>query len=273
MKRFPLLMPALLTLALGATAMRTATTPALAQERARAAGTWTSGGDTERPGVRRPASDAVGEAVRELGTVLRPSRGRFLAAEDDRAHEKVRETLRQRAAGTYIDEMLLSRDSSLARWPDRRDEPVRVWIQPASLVSDWTSAYVAEVEAAFIEWNSLDLPARFRFVADSADAEVTVRWVDRFNEPISGRTRWARDGDYWITDAAISLAVHHRDGVLLDLDSMRAMALHEIGHLLGLDHTSDLGSIMAPRVRVRSLSDSDRATAELLYAVPPGTLR
>jgi predicted Zn-dependent protease len=54
---------------------------------------------------------------------------------------------------------------------------------------------------------------------------------------------------------------------------MCAMALHEIGHLLGLDHTADSSSIMAPRVRVRELSDADRATVRLLYALPAGPLR
>jgi predicted Zn-dependent protease len=126
------------------------------------------------------------------------------------------------------------------------------------------------VRAAFQEWSALRLPVRFTFVDDSANAEVHVNWIDRFNEPISGRTRWARDDDWVITDANITLAVHHNRGEQLDEDAMRAMALHEIGHLLGLDHTTDSLSIMAPKVRVRQLSDADRATVRLLYALPAG---
>ena len=100
-----------------------------------------------------------------------------------------------------------------------------------------------------------------------------ITFVDHFDEPISGRTKWARDDDWWIIGADIVLAVHHRNGNALDDDSMKAMALHEIGHLLGLDHTGDSTSIMAPKVRVRDLSPADRATVRLLYTLPPGAVR
>jgi Predicted Zn-dependent proteases len=113
----------------------------------------------------------------------------------------------------------------------------------------------------------------FAFLADSAHADVHVTFIDRFGEPISGRTRWARDDDWWITSADIVLAEHHNSGAALDGDAMRAMALHEIGHLLGLDHTEDAASIMAAKVRVRTLASVDRATARLLYALPPGGVR
>ena len=76
-----------------------------------------------------------------------------------------------------------------------------------------------------------------------------------------------------IADASIDLAVHHHKGDVLDEDAMRAMALHEIGHLLGLDHTYDVRSIMAPKVRVRTLSSADKATVRLLYTLPPGAVR
>jgi predicted Zn-dependent protease len=181
--------------------------------------------------------------------------------------------VRNEQAGTYIADILLERDSALARWPDRKGVPLTVWIQPASNVHDFSPSFAARVRAAFEEWDALDLPVHFSFVDDSADAEVHVSWIDRFRDPISGRTRWARDDSWTITDANITLAVHHNQGELLEDDAMQAMALHEIGHLLGLDHTGDTTSIMAPRVRVRSLSAADRATARLLYALPAGPIK
>jgi hypothetical protein len=195
------------------------------------------------------------------------------AAERERTKAAVRRHLAERGSGTYINEMLADRDSALARWPDRRGRPLTVWIQQAAALQDWDDSYRDEVRAAVREWDALHLPVRFAFAADSATADVHVAFVERFEEPISGRTKWARDDAWWITDADIALAIHHRAGTVLDNDAMRAMALHELGHLLGLDHTSDQTSIMAPRVRVRALSSADRATVRLLYALPPGGVR
>ena len=215
----------------------------------------------------RHVNIAAGTIARALAAVA-PAR----AARDD-DHAETRRRIRANEAGTYISDILRERDSSLSRWPDRNGVPLTVWVQPASRVAGFTPIYVAGVKQAFREWDELNLPIRFSFVADSADADIHVNWIDRFKEPISGRTRWSRDDDWLITDANIVLAVHHNQGEQLDEDSMRAMALHEIGHLLGLDHTRDSLSVMAPKVRVRQLSDADRATVKLIYALPAGPLR
>jgi hypothetical protein len=184
-----------------------------------------------------------------------------------------REQLARRGAGTYIRDILGERDSSVIRWPDRHGVPLTVWVQPTSRVRDFDTIFARRARAAFVEWNDVHLPVSFAFVADSAVADVHVAWIDRFDEPISGSTRWSDDDDFAITDASITLAVHHSHGQSLEPDAVEAMTLHEVGHLLGLDHTTDTLSVMAPYVRVRELSDADRATARLLYALPIGPLR
>lgn len=192
---------------------------------------------------------------------------------DEITRETVRRTLAEHGTDTYIGEMLAERDSALARWRDHAGDPLMVWIQPASEVAGWDTQYVEDVRTAFTDWDALKLPVRFTFTTDSASANVHVTFVNHFEEPISGRTRWARDDDWWITDADIVLAVYHRGGPMLDDEAMHAMSLHEIGHLLGLDHTVDPTSVMAAKVRVRTLSPADRATVRLLYTLPPGGVR
>jgi hypothetical protein len=226
------------------------------------AGHWPAETTSSRTHARH-TSVSAGSIVRALSVIaVRPKN------EDDRA--ETRRRIRSAQAGTYINDLLIDRDSALSRWPDRNGIPLTVWVQPSAKIDDFTTNFVARVRQAFLEWGSLNLPVRFAFVDDSADADVHITWIDRFKEPISGRTRWSRDDDWWITDANIVLAVHHSQGETLDEDSMRAMALHEIGHLLGLDHTRDSMSVMAPKVRVRQLSDADCATVRLLYALPAG---
>ncbi len=196
---------------------------------------------------------------------------------------EVRARIAENEAGTYIGEMLAERDSSLARWPDRTGNPLRVWVQSADSLAGWKNAYADEVRLAFLEWTASGAPVPFTFVNDSAAADVHVAWIDHFAEPISGKTLWARDDQWWIVGADIVIALRHRTasqpasaaraGVALDASAVHAIALHEVGHLLGLDHTADRSNIMTPRVRVRSLSPADLATMRLLYSLPPGRVR
>lgn len=203
----------------------------------------------------------------------RVKKGNTAPINNDRSLLDVRTRLELSGAGTYIGEVLAAHDSSLARWPDRGGQPLRIWIQPIARLRDWTPTAIPIVRDAFIEWGEAGVPLNFSFVLDSASADVRVTWTDRFAEPISGKTLWSHDDRWTILEASIVLAVHHRTGEVLDTAATRAIALHEVGHLIGLDHTTDTLSIMTPRVRVKSLSPADRATAQLLYMLPPGPIR
>lgn len=185
----------------------------------------------------------------------------------------IRRRIELGATGTYIGEILGERDSALARWPDRLTQPVRVWVGNGPVIEGWDDSYPERVRDAFDQWANLGIPVRFTFVRDSVDADVHVSWIDHFDSPISGKTIWARDSKWWIVTANITLALHHNAGELLDQKAIHAIALHEVGHLLGLDHTADTTNIMTARVRVRDLSEADRATMKLLYSLPPGSVK
>jgi predicted Zn-dependent protease len=54
---------------------------------------------------------------------------------------------------------------------------------------------------------------------------------------------------------------------------VHAAALHEIGHLLGVGHSSSPDDIMSAEAHALELSHADLLTLRLLYILPPGAVR
>jgi hypothetical protein len=142
-----------------------------------------------------------------------------------------------------------------------------------SATPGWDDRYPQLVRDAFSAWAAAGVPIHFTFVLDSARGEILVTWTDRFEAQVTGRTQWAHDQHRWIVGGTLLLALHQPDGRALGAEAVRAIALHEVGHLVGLDHTADAANIMAPVIRVPELSEADRATARLVYSLPPGSLK
>lgn len=177
-----------------------------------------------------------------------------------------------RTEGSYLHELLDLRGGWSYRWPDRRLEPMRVWIERPAHPAFHPDFAIA-VERAFEAWAGIGLPFIFTYVRDSSRAEVHVTWVERFEQRMTGRTLWRHDQHGWITGGAIELALYLPDGRPVALDGVRAVALHEVGHLIGLDHPRDETSVMAAQVFVTEMSEADRRTARLVYDLPPGRIR
>ena len=215
----------------------------------------------------QPASRIVGDVRVEAAYSALPAPRRDTAA--------VRRMLMSGGGSTWIDDMLGDGDSTLARWPERTASPITVWVQRAPGVAGWRESLAESARDAFGRWEMVGLPLRFVLVADSAAAEVHVLWAERLTVGTRiGSTRRVHDQHWWVVDADITIATHSVDGRPLDDTIVRTAALHEVGHLLGLGHTTDTTSIMAPRAYgTTDLSAKDLATVRLLYALPPGRVR
>ena len=174
---------------------------------------------------------------------------------------------------SYLPAMLVENDSLLRRWTDRTANPLRVYFTPGR-VKGFSPELREACRAAFVRWERVGgIPARFVFVNDSADADVVVRWIERFPLRRAGQADIRWNGAGWIVGSSLILATHTSDGLQLPQDAVYTVALHEIGHLLGLGHSDDPQDVMYPTTSVHDITPRDRHTARLLYGVPPGPLR
>lgn len=187
-----------------------------------------------------------------------------------RDYDEIARLLTDAKGATYMDAILAARGGNVARWVERKSSPITVWVQPTTTLKDFWPRFIERTHDAFYTWAASGVPVRFLFVDDSAPAEVHVVWVDRFDDLAAGKTYWARDMNWWIVGADIEIALHRRTGEAYDDQMIRAIALHEVGHLIGLDHSPNPDDIMSPKVHVMSLSAADLRTAALIYKLPPG---
>jgi matrixin len=189
------------------------------------------------------------------------------------ARSEMRRRIRASARIAYLDAIVAaSSDSALHRWDGRGRRPVRVWL-PAGAVTNFQPSFLDAVRAAFQRWEGVGVGVRFDPDADSAAAEVRFQWRTQFEGERSGLTSVQWDQEGHLITGVVTLATMDPKGQPLAADDMRVIALHEIGHLIGLDHSPDPDDLMYAEPKVRDLSARDVSTAMLLYDLPPGSLR
>ena len=189
------------------------------------------------------------------------------------ARSETRRRIRASGNSTYLGDMLAeSGDSMLRRWENRETNPIRVYFAP-TYAANFKPSFLDAIRTAFGEWTRANVPVRFDFGGDSTNAEVTVKWRIQFEIERTGQTDVTWDQNGQIQSAVITLATFDPKGRPMEPDDIRVVAAHEVGHLLGLDHSRDSTDIMFPTAKVRELSDRDARTVTLLYQLTPGSLR
>ena len=179
-------------------------------------------------------------------------------------------------ANVYLDSLLAESDSVLRRWPARPREAILVAVVRDSLADRAGSDGDGALRDAFARWTGLQLGGlRMNFIADTTQAQVVVQWIDQFDpqENRTGQTDITVASDGNIRYGWMRLALRDPTGKRLDRAAMLTVALHEVGHLLGLGHSARQGDIMHPTPRSPELSERDRRTAEFIYRLPPGSVK
>lgn len=191
----------------------------------------------------------------------------------DATRRAARALLARDAGQTYLDSLLASTDSLVRRWPDRGGPSLRVAILEGG-AADFQPRMAGFVRQAASVWETAGAGLWFTYTRDSAEADIVVSWREKFgNGNQAGVTdlRWSSAGP--VVRAYVSLATRNAGDSLFTDTALLGTAVHELGHAVGMPHSSDSNDVMFPVTRVIDLSARDRATARLLYALPPGSLR
>lgn len=157
--------------------------------------------------------------------------------------------------------------ATAARWKIDEHVPrtIRVAFAPAPEGEDGTDFW-SEARRAIDDWSAvLDLPLRFELVRTTDDADVEFRWIDRFPVAQAGATRRQLGSDGLIDRVIVVLARFHADGTPMGGEFRRLVALHEVGHVLGLPHSEHPGDVMHPGNRSLEISPRDLRSLRVLY--------
>lgn len=171
-------------------------------------------------------------------------------------------------------------DSIIFRWPQDR-MPLRVWADPRGNMRDVVSWALGEWDAQLLYGE-----VTTTLVADSASADIQVRWLDSVPPAVAPDTGPYKAGSCAGDNVLPAVdSTNHLVSAVVDTIAIvpfagataarvqacvRRVVLHELGHALGLlVHSPDSTDVMYGQALVTEPTLRDRNTIEVLYHTKP----